>query len=199
MIYTPDPVESVPPGAGHSSFDLIDADKLCQALPLKPGSTLVDLGCGAGRYTQAVAGLLGPESTIYALDLWQEGINRLNEWASREGRKNIKAMQADISKTTPLPESSADLALMATVLHDLVEFGLGGGALQEAWRVLKPGGILAIVEFYKMEGPPGPPLRVRLTAEEVDKIVTPHGFKKQAGETAVGPHNYLLLFAKERR
>jgi ubiquinone/menaquinone biosynthesis C-methylase UbiE len=197
MIYTPDPVESVPPGAGHSSFDLIDADKLCQALPLKPGLTFVDLGCGAGKYTQAVSGLLGPDSMIYALDLWQDGLDRLKEWAAGEGLKNLKTIKANISEATPVPVASADLALMATVLHDLVEFGLGDAALEEARRMLKPGGILAIVEFYKVEGPPGPPMRVRLTAEEVEKIVTPHGFKKKAGETRVGAHNFVLLFAKE--
>ena len=85
---------------------------------------------------------------------------------------------------------------MATVLHDLAEFAMADGALKEAHRVLKPGGTLAIVEFDKVEGPPGPPLRIRLTPEEVENLVAPYGFQKTR-TARVGPYNYLILFTKE--
>jgi len=52
---------------------------------------------------------------------------------------------------------------------------------------------LAIVEFYKKEGPPGPPKRVRLSPEEVVKILSVYGFK-QNRYTEVGPDNYLQIY-----
>lgn len=166
------------------------------ALPLRPGITFLDLGCGAGNYTLPVAEILGDQSAIHALDLWPPGIATLRERAAAADRKNIQALVADISKLLPLEDRGIDLCLMATVLHDLAEFGMAAGALQEAQRVLKPGGTLAIVEFDKVEGPPGPPLRIRLTPEEVAKLVAPYGFQKTK-VVRVGQYNYLILFIED--
>ena len=197
MTHIHEPTPGKPPGAGKSSFDLIDPAKLLAELPLKKGITFLDLGCGAGNYTLAVAEVVGPHGAVVGLDLWPPGIETLEERAAAAGRQNIRALIADISKRLPLGDGSIDLCLMATVLHDLAEFGLAGGALKEASRVLKTGGVLAIVEFDKVEGPPGPPWRIRLTPEEVENLVAPYGFTR--GRTArVGPYNYLILFTKEK-
>jgi ubiquinone/menaquinone biosynthesis C-methylase UbiE len=187
-----------PPGAGKSSFELIESEKLLGALPLSQDITFLDLGCGAGNYTLAVAEVLGKHGVVVALDLWQPGLETLEERAAAAGRHNIRARLADISKLVPLADGSVDVCLMATVLHDLAEFGLAGGALKEAHRVLKPGGFLAIVEFDKVEGPPGPPMRIRLAPEEVENLVAPYGFQKTR-TTRVGPYNYLMLFIKIKK
>jgi ubiquinone/menaquinone biosynthesis C-methylase UbiE len=84
---------------------------------------------------------------------------------------------------------------MATVLHDLVEAGTAAGALAELARVLKLGGLLAIVEFEKIDGPPGPPRHIRLEAGEVEALVAPYGFARQR-TVKLGPYNYLITFSK---
>ena len=84
---------------------------------------------------------------------------------------------------------------MATVLHDLVEAGTATGALAELTRVLKPGGLLAIVEFDKIDGPPGPPRHIRLDPAEVEALVAPYGFARQR-TVKLGPYNYLITFMK---
>ncbi len=195
MIQTLDSAKAKPPGAGKSSFDLIEPARLLEQLPLQQGITFLDLGCGAGNYTLAVAEAIGKHGVVVALDLWPPGIEGLQERAAAAGRRNIRAMLADISKLIPLGDHSVDVCLMATVLHDLAEFGMAGGALEEAQRVLKPGGALAVVEFDKVEGPPGPPLRIRLAPEEVEDLAAPYGFKKSR-LARIGPYNYLLLFTE---
>ena len=184
-----------PPGAGHSSFDLIEADKLFGALALKKGTTLLDMGCGKGDYALAAAAAVEPEGTVYAADLWEEGLETLKARAEDVGVRNLKPLAADISKIIPLDLASVDVCLLACVLHDLFEFGMAEGALVEAARVLKPGGRLAVVEFDKVEGPPGPPMYIRLTPEDVESLVAPHGFRK-AQLARVGPYNYLIIFEK---
>jgi len=195
MIQTLDSAKAKPPGAGKSSFDLIEPARLLEQLPLQQGITFLDLGCGAGNYTLAVAEAIGKHGVVVALDLWPPGIEGLQERAAAAGRRNIRALLADISKLIPLGDHSVDVCLMATVLHDLAEFGMAEGALGEARRVLKPGGALAVVEFDKVEGPPGPPLRIRLAPEEVENLAAPYGFKKSR-LARIGPYNYLLLFTE---
>ena len=67
--------------------------------------------------------------------------------------------------------------------------------LPEVVRVLKPNGLLAIVEFKKIDGPPGPPQHIRLSPEDVAAILVPHGFDKER-LVDLGPYNYLMLFRK---
>ena len=101
---------------------------------------------------------------VYAVDLWEEGIAALKERAAREGRANLKALVAGGGPGPLRRRLSVDVGFMATVLHDLVEAGTAAGALAEVARVIKPGGLLAIVEFDKIDGPPGPPRHIRLDA-----------------------------------
>jgi ubiquinone/menaquinone biosynthesis C-methylase UbiE len=86
---------------------------------------------------------------------------------------------------------------MATVLHDLVEAQTAAGTLREVARVVKPGGTLAIVEFIKIAGPPGPPLHIRLAPEDVERLVEPYGFHR-IKLADVGPFTYLITFKKFR-
>jgi ubiquinone/menaquinone biosynthesis C-methylase UbiE len=154
----------------------------------------LDLGCGEGNYALAAAALIGPAGVVYAVDLWQEGIAALKERAAREGRANLKALVAGAGQV-PCESLSVDVGFMATVLHDLVEDGTAAGALAEMARVIKPGGLLAIVEFDKIDGPPGPPRHIRLEAAEVEALVAPYGFRRQKS-VKLGPYNYLITFVK---
>jgi ubiquinone/menaquinone biosynthesis C-methylase UbiE len=182
------------PGAGKSSYDLIDPGTLWAELNLPQGITFLDLGCGRGNYSLAVANLIGPAGVVYAVDLWDEGIASLKELAAREGRVNLQPLVAPAGRV-PLESRSVDVGFMATVLHDLVEAGTEASALAELARVLKPGGLLAIVEFDKVDGPPGPPWHIRLNPEEVEALVAPYGFARQR-TVKLGPYNYLITFVK---
>jgi ubiquinone/menaquinone biosynthesis C-methylase UbiE len=183
-----------PPGAGKSSFDLIDPGALWAELDLTPGITFLDLGSGQGNYALAAAEIIGPGGVVYAVDLWEEGIATLKRRAAQEGRDNLKTLLAEAGKI-PLPDMSVDMGFMATVLHDLVEAGTDAGALKELSRVVKPGGRLAILEFEKIDGPPGPPRHIRLDPEELENLVAPYGFRRQQTQK-LGPYIYLMTFIR---
>ena len=70
-----------------------------------------------------------------------------------------------------------------------------GGALAGVTRVIKAEGRLAIVEFHKIDGPPGPPRHIRPDPAEVEALVVPHGFARQQ-TVNLGPYNYLIIFGK---
>lgn len=185
--------EKKPPGAGRSSFSLIDPDRVFGELPLEEGSVFLDMACGAGHYALVASEIVGDEGFVYAIDLWEEGITTLVDRASAKGIKNLHAMVGDITKRIPLENGCVDLCLMATALHELTLSNTADSALTEAVRVLSPDGTLAVIEFNKIDRPPGPPIHIRLAPDDVERIVTPHGFRR-GRVTEVGPYNYLMTF-----
>lgn len=187
-----------PTAAGKSSFDLIDFTTFIEALDLRGPIVLLDAACGAGNYAVEIARCLRGSGFVHAIDLWDEGIARLKLRAGSLGLDNINAQVGDVSRRIPLDDASVDICLMATVLHDLVEDGTHAGALQEILRVLKPEGRLAVVEFKKMPGPPGPPERVRLSPEGVAALLAPLGLSVQS-TIVLGAVTYLTLFTVDRR
>jgi ubiquinone/menaquinone biosynthesis C-methylase UbiE len=184
-----------PPGAGKSSYDLIDRPRFWSAISLAPGMTVLDLACGAGRYTMELANKIQPDGRIIAIDLWDAGIAQINQWA-QDSKSAIETHVADVGKKLPVADHCVDLCLMATVLHDLVYDGGAQAALKEVVRVLKPAGILAVIEFKKQDGPPGPPREIRLRLEEVSMLLLPVGLLRFGPVVELGPD---LWFSQFRR
>jgi ubiquinone/menaquinone biosynthesis C-methylase UbiE len=187
-----------PRGAGKSSFSLVDHVRLFKALPLKKGSTFVDLACGPGDYALAASGIVGDEGLVYAVDVWEEAIADLFAHVKTQKIKNLRAIVANLGYRLPIESASVDVCLIATVLHDLVQEEVDRNALVEATRILKSMGTLAVVEFKKEEGPIGPPMNIRLAPQEVESLILPRGFIKQEFEE-IGPHHYLITFTLSRK
>ena len=190
-----DNTDSKPTAAGKSSFDLIDAAAFYRELDLKNGITFLDLACGRGAYSLKASEIVGPGGTVFAVDLWQEGIEQLKASAAEQNIQNIEAFVSDAGRHIPVNDQVVDVCLMATVLHDFVDDQISKQVLHEVVRVLKTDGMLAIVEFNKIDGPPGPPVHIRLSPEEVGDMLGPYGFTQER-LLEVGPYNYLMLFRK---
>lgn len=183
-----------PPAAGKSSFDLIDPKKVFSQIELPHNSTVVDLACGTGRYSIELSKNREEKYEIYAIDLWEEGIDALNALIAAEHVTNIHTIVADISKKIPLETSSADMCLLATVLHDLSKEAQDT-TMREVHRVLKPEGIVMIIEFKKIDTGPGPPVNIRLSEQDIEDLAVKHEFEKISCDE-VGEFNYLMKLQK---
>lgn len=188
-----DHTHKMPKGAGKSSFELIDSDKLRSALPIKPGSVVIDLACGKGIYSLFLSEIVKETGLIYAVDLWKEGLLLLEEQLKKKSITNIITLLADAGKQIEIDDGSSDICLMATVLHDFQEAGQADTVLKKIKNLLKPNGCLAVIEFKKIEGPPGPPLHIRLSEAEVEEMVKRHGFVKKE-IVDMGEYNFLMTF-----
>lgn len=182
-----------PIAAGKSSYDRLDAATLWQALDLGEDTVLMDLGCGVGNYAVAAAGRIGPRGLVHAIDAWAEGIAQLETRIAREGIANIRPAVADVSREIPVLPGSVDVCLMATVVHDLIQDRRFEDAMSRVVEILAGRGRLAVVEFKKIDGPPGPPIHIRLSPEELAAAVAPFGFSRPQ-VTGVGTYHYLALF-----
>ena len=189
--------DGIPTSAGLSSFNLLDEKKFFSSLDLQAGMTLLDLACGLGNYAIAASAHVGVSGCIHAVDLWEEGTETLIVRTSIGKIDNIRARVADAAHPLPLPDQCADICLMATVAHILIHEGKMALTMKEVQRVLKPTGRLAIVEFEKIEGPPGPPLSMRLAPRELAEAMSPLGFRC-CNSVSVGPYNYLSLFSAQQ-
>ncbi|MDX1385817.1 MAG: class I SAM-dependent methyltransferase, partial [Thermoanaerobaculia bacterium] len=124
-----------------------DTAALLAKLDLQPGQTVADLGCGSGYYSRRMATAVGPEGTVFAVDIQPEMLRILRELAAREGISNIVPVQSQ-EDDPYLPEGEIDWILLVDVYHELQQPEPMLAAMREA---LAPGGRIALVE-YRLEG-----------------------------------------------
>lgn len=187
-------MDKKPIAAGKSSFDLISQPDFFSNITIHPSAQVLDLACGAGRYSLEMSSLLGEKGLIYAVDLWDEGIESLKNVIREKRISNIQPIQADITSHLPLENKSIDFCLMATILHDLRQEEQER-ALKELVRVMKPESVLAVIEFKKIDKGPGPPINIRISEQEAEKKIEKYGFLKiYLG--GIGEFNYLMNLRK---
>ena len=180
---------------GPSSAWLHDPKTVLGRIPLAPGQAVADLGCGAADYTLEAAKMVGPQGRVYAIDKWAYMIEKLSQIIESSGLVNITPLTADITAPLPLEEGGVDVVFIATVLHIFDLKQAGPSIFSECRRILKPGGLLAVVECKKEDQPFGPPKEMRNTPEDIETAVLPFGFEKK-GYHDLG-YNYLIQFIRK--
>lgn len=180
----------------RSTRDILSAEKVLNVAGLTSGDNFLDAGCGDGFISINASSVVGKNGKVYAVDVYPESIEMVNEEIKTKGIENIEAIVADLTSKIPLDDNSIDLCVMANVLHGFVENDEVGEVMAEISRVIRPEGAFAVVEFKKMEGPPGPPFNVRVNPQDVEDIVTGYGF--EVAETVeVGEYHYLVRAVKK--
>jgi ubiquinone/menaquinone biosynthesis C-methylase UbiE len=139
---------------------------------------------------------VGENGKIYAVDVYEPSMDILRQKIEENDIKNVDPVLADITSSIPVENESVDVYFTANVFHGIVGNEELNSTMQEINRVLKDDGILAIVEFIKTEGTPGPPMGVRLEPQDVLDNIKKYGFEeKEIKET--GPYHYLVLASKK--
>lgn len=134
---------------------------------------LVDFGCGYGTFTIPAARIVS--GTVHALDLDSEMIATTGAKAQAAGLGNLRTSLRDfVTDGTGLPDSSVDYAMLFNILHAESPEVL----LREAFRVLSPGGKLAIIHWnYDPTTPRGPSMDIRPRPEQCRAWAEQVGFR----------------------
>jgi len=111
------------------------------------GGTWADLGAGAGTFTRALASLVGPSGTVYAVDRDAGELRQLAREAARApGAAPIRTVVADFTERLDLPR--LDGALLANSLH-FVPYEAQGRVLTQVAALLGERGSLVVVEYER--------------------------------------------------
>jgi SAM-dependent methyltransferase len=150
---------------------------------------VVDFGCGYGTFSIAAARLT--RGTVYALDIDPHMIATTQVNAKSAGLANIKAIERDfVSHGTGLPDGSVANAMLFNVLHAEDATSL----LREAFRVLRPEGIAAIVHWvHDANTPRGPALSIRPRPEQCVAWAAEAGFVPDSAVISLAPYHYGVV------
>ena len=166
-------------------------EQMLDALKIKAGETVADIGAGAGYTSLRLARRVGPTGAVLATDVQPQMLTMLVENARAAGVKNIKPIRAT-QADTKLPEGKVDLALMVDVYH---EASNPEALLQGLKKALKPGGRLVFVEFRAED--PEVPIKPehKMSLAQVKLEVEPQGFRFKENFEFL-PWQHIIVFEK---
>jgi len=172
---------------------LIDPYKVFSKVGLKPGMRIADFGCGrTGHFVFPASKIIGDAGVIYAVDILKDVLNSINSWVRSEGFVNIQTVWSDIEalNKTPIPSNSLEACFFMNVLSSLKKYD---NALKEAYRLLKDGGTIAVVDWSRNLGTLGP--SQVLPVEVIEKIANGIGLKK-IEDFLLNDYHYCIVFKK---
>lgn len=164
-------------------------DAVVAALGLTPAMRVVDLGAGTGYFTVRLARAV-PQGRVFAEDIEADMVRYLGERAGKEGLANVEAVQG--AADDPKLPGELDVAIMVDTYHHVDGPVAFFGKVRAA---LKPGGLLAIVDFKKdaPDDAPGPPAAMRVEDTQVVAQLTEAGFVHERTERALLPYQYVVF------
>jgi ubiquinone/menaquinone biosynthesis C-methylase UbiE len=192
LLQTPRQHEHPPKSAGDYARHLEDPSRddwqkpheVVTALAIRADEMIADIGSGSGYFTRRFA---RHAATVYAVDVNPELLDR----AKKDAPKNVQVILAK-PDDPKLPPASVDTIFFCNVLHHVENRAAYYKRLTAA---LKPGGRIVIIDFHKRELPVGPPVGMKLSAEEVEEELAAAGFAKTRNLEFL-PHQYFLIFER---
>jgi ubiquinone/menaquinone biosynthesis C-methylase UbiE len=179
---------------GGFRADSAEMSRLRDVLALGAGKVIADVGAGKGELTFALSREVGPKGRVFSTEIDPQRLQQLREAVAAAKLDNVTAV-AGTSSETGLPANCCDVIVLRRVYHHLTDTA---GFNTSLLRSLRPGGVLAVIDFpppfFLGRGSFGVPAKV------VEEEVTGRGFERLRridDWPGRGPlESYCLVFRK---
>ncbi len=174
--------------------EFFEAEAILRKLGLSSScGDVVDFGCGYGTFTIPAARMVSGK--VHALDIDPEMVQATAARAQEAGLQNVKTYLRDfVAQGSGLPPASAEYPMLFNILHadhpDVL--------LEEAFRVLSAGGLLAVIHWnYDPATPRRPSMAIRPRPEQCCDWGEEAGFRlRSPGIIDLPPYHYGLVFQR---
>ncbi|MDJ0949106.1 MAG: methyltransferase domain-containing protein [Alphaproteobacteria bacterium] len=158
-----------------------------ELLELRPGSRVLDVGCGTGASALPAAAAVGPDGRVIGIDLAENMLARARAKASARRLDNVTFQRADMS-VSGLPDEGFDAVISVFSIFFVPDMERQVG---ELWRMLRPGGGLAVTVWGPRPFEPA----ASIFAEEILRVRPDHSLAAGPWERLTDPDNLRRLFA----
>jgi SAM-dependent methyltransferase len=168
-------------------------DDAVEALRLRPGAVVADLGAGSGYFTVRLARRVGAAGRVFAVDIQPEMLSLLRTRLQRDAVTNVELVQS--AENDPrLPARTFDLILMVDVYHELAHPQV---ILSKLLTSLKPAGRLVLLEYRKED--PAVPIRPehKMSVADARLELEAEGFQLDRVDRRL-PRQHILIFRPAR-
>ena len=164
-------------------------DQMLNALDLKPGETVADVGAGVGYLTLRMAKRVGPTGKVYGVDVQKEMLIRLRKNAAAAKLANVEPVLGT-ENDPKLPVGQVDMIILVDVYHELSQ---PQAMLQNMKKALSPKGRLVLVEYRKED--PSIPIRLehKMSAVEVQTEVEAEGYRLEKTVKSLPRQNVFVF------
>ncbi|MCK5021742.1 MAG: methyltransferase domain-containing protein [Candidatus Pacebacteria bacterium] len=171
----------------QNNIDQFDLDK---------GMIVADLGAGIGSYSIVIAKKVGDEGKVYAVEVQKELLSKISHLAGAEHLFNVETVWGDIEKIggTKLGDASVDAVVISNVLFQTEN---KDNLIKEAYRILRDGRKVLVIEWIDSAGGLGPLDEQVLSSGEVKDIFLKNFFELEKDIDA-GDNHYGLIFRKKQ-
>lgn len=154
-------------------FSDLKPDVIWESFGVSDPERVVELGAGTGIFAVEFAERIG-RGVIYAVDNEPMMLEWMHGHLAAGLESVIIPTDADVTDV-PLPSGSVDLVYSINLHHELDD---GVAVLREARRILRPGGVLGVVDWRLEESRPGPPLAHRIGGPAIAQQAEDAGFSQ---------------------
>jgi len=167
----------------------LNPQQILKNIPLKEDMIACDFGSGSGGWAIPLSREL-KTGMVYAIDVLESAVSALDGKVLSQQLINIKTVLGDVEKGVKIKDGYFDLVLMTNLLFQVDDRDF---VMQEAKRILKPNGMVLIID-WKKDAPVGVK-EGRLSLEEGVLLGERNGFKKEK-EISSGNFHWGLLLRK---